>query len=262
MENNYLGREDAPIGAETWNQLDNLMVGVAKSTLAGRKILTVNGPYGFGLKGVPLTDYGVKEGVSASGFMPLSAISFPFCLGKRDLAAFERDHLPMTLNPLALAVIDCAKKEDEIVFSGSSGCAGLLTVKGAGSLTLSKWDKVGTAAEQVIDAVTKLDEAGFHGPYTMALAPAQYNLLLRRYPQGAGTELDHISSIVTGGVVKAPTLKKGGVILDADPAVASVVLGQDMKIGFTGPSEDSLGFYVGESLALLINLPEAICVLK
>ena len=36
--------------------------------------------------------------------------------------------------------------------------------------------------------LTKLDAAGFHGPYSLALAPAQYNLLLRRYPQGDGSE--------------------------------------------------------------------------
>ncbi len=47
----------------------------------------------------------------------------------------------------------------------------------------------------------------------MALAPAQYNLLLRRYPQGDGTELDHIRTILSGDVVKAPVLKKGGVLL-------------------------------------------------
>ena len=62
-----------------------------------------------------------------------------------------------------------------------------MNVEGAGSYSLSKWEKVGTAADQIIDAVTKLDEAGFHGSYSMALAPSLFNLLLRRYPQGAGT---------------------------------------------------------------------------
>jgi uncharacterized linocin/CFP29 family protein len=263
MENKYLGRDDAPIGAETWNLLDNVMIAVAKSTLAGRKILAVDGPFGFGLKGIPLNDCDLSEGITAGGFLSVNAISSPFSLGKRDLAAFERDHLPVSLNAAALAVMDCAAKEDSIVFSGIPGCsAGLLTVEGSGSQTLSKWDKVGNAATQIIEAVTKLDDAGFHGPYIMALAPGQYNLLLRRYPQGEGTELDHISSFVTGGVVKAPALKKGGVLLASDHAVASIVIGQDMKIGYNGPVGDSLTFYVSESLALLINIPQAICVLK
>lgn len=262
MENKYLGRDDAPLGAETWNLLDNLMVGVAKSSLSGRKILPLEGPFGFGLKGVPLNDTQGKDGVAKSGFIPVQALSVPFTLGKRDLAAFERDHLPVSLNDVALAVMNIAAKEDSIIFSGSQGAPGLLTASGSSSLTLSKWDKVGTAADQVIEGVTRLDEAGFHGPYTMALSPAQYNLLLRRYPQGEGTELEHIGSIVTGGIVKAPSLKKGGVLLAADRAVATIVLGQDLKIGFSGPTDECLNFYVSESLALIVNIPQAICVLK
>jgi len=129
-------------------------------------------------------------------------------------------------------------------------------------MTLTKWDKVGTAADQIIDAVTKLDAAGFHGPYSLALAPAQFNLLLRRYPQGDGTELDHIRSIVTDGVVKAPALKKGGVLLASGSQYASVAIGQDMITAYNGPVGDLLEFQIYESLALLIRAPESILVLK
>ena len=132
-----------------------------------------------------------------------------FSLGKRDLAAYERDHLILDTAPVACAAMDAAAKEDRIIFNGHLPASpGLLNAEGAGSMTLTKWDKVGAAADQIIDAVTKLDAAGFHGPYSLALAPAQFNLLLRRYPQGDGTELDHISSIVGDGVVKAPRSRK------------------------------------------------------
>ena len=123
-------------------------------------------------------------------------------------------------------------------------------------------EKVGTAADQIIDAVTKLDEAGFHGPCSMALAPSLFNLLLRRYPQGAGTELDHIRSIVTDGVVKAPNLKKGGVLLASGKQYVSVAIGQDMVLGYNGPVGDLLEFQVYESLALMVHAPQSICVLK
>jgi uncharacterized linocin/CFP29 family protein len=148
-----------------------------------------------------------------------------------------------------------------MVFNGFQDAPGLLNAEGAGSLALTKWDKVGIAAEQIIDAVTRLDNAGFHGPFCMALAPAQYNLLLRRYPQGDGTELDHIRTILAGDVVKAPVLKKGGVLLASGRQYCSLVIGQDMSIGYNGPSGDSLAFSISESLALLIRAPEAVCVL-
>ena len=262
MANTYLGRDDAPIGAETWKLIDDVVVQAAKSQLAGRRLLAIEGPYGFGLKAIPLGDYALEDGISASISLPLSLIRTEFSLAKRDLASYERDHLVLDTAPVACAAMDAAAKEDRIVFSGLAGIPGLLNAEGAGSLTLSKWDKVGTAADQIIDAVTQLDARGFHGPYSLGLAPAQYNLLLRRYPQGDGTELEHISAIVGDGVVKVPALKKGGVLLASGSQFASIVLGQDLAVGFNGPVGDLLEFQVYESLALVVRAPESILVLK
>ncbi len=258
MENAFLGRDDAPISQETWNLLDSTMSGVAKSILAGRRLLSIEGPYGLGLNGVPLAD-AESKGALTSSFVPLSFISQPFVLGKRDIAAFERDSLPLNVDPVVCAVTDCSVKEDAVIFSGPNG---LLTAKGAGSLKLSGWKEVGTAADDIIKAVTGLDDAGFHGPYCLALAPALFNLLYRRYPQGDGTELDQVKTIVTDGVFKAPALKNGGVLLASGSQYASIVIGQDMSIGFTGPAGDCLEFSVSESLAALVKTPGAICVLK
>jgi uncharacterized linocin/CFP29 family protein len=262
MENRYLGREEAPVGADTWKLLDSTMIEAAKSQLAGRRIITIDGPFGFGLKVIPLSDCDLEEGISGSSFIPVNEIRSEFNLGKRDLASFEKDKLILDMGPVACAAIDCAAKEDQIIFHGIQGSMSLLTAEGSSSQTLTKWDKIGTAADQIIESVTKLDDAGFHGPYCMALAPSLYNLLLRRYPQGDGTELDHIRSIISDGVVKAPVLKKGGVILASGRQYMTIVVGQDMTVGYNGPVGDGLDFYVIASLALLIRAPEAICVLK
>ncbi|MGA9621502.1 family 1 encapsulin nanocompartment shell protein [Methanoregula sp.] len=262
MVNNYLARDDAPIDAASWKLIDDVMVKAAKSQIVGRRILPIEGPFGFGLKVIPLGDYAVDDGLIGSTAIPLTMIRTEFSLAKRDLASFERDHLVLDTNPVSDAAMEAAEKEDKIIFSGLPGIEGLLNAEGSGSLTLTKWDKVGAAADQIINAVTKLDEAGFHGPYTMALAPAQYNLLLRRYPQGDGTELDHIRSIVTEGVVKAPALKKGGVLLASGSQYTSIAIGQDMVTGYNVPIGDLLEFQIYESLALLIRAPESILVLK
>ncbi len=262
MANTYLGRDDAPIEAATWKLLDDVTVQAAKSQLSGRRILPIEGPYGFGLKNIPLGDYTIEDGIIGSTAIPLTMIRTEFSLAKRDLAAYERDHLILDTGSVACAAMDAATKEDKIIFSGLAGISGLLNAEGAGTLTLTKWDKVGSAADQIIDAITKLDDAGFHGPYSMALAPAQYNLLLRRYPQGDGTELDHIRSMVTDGVVKAPVLKKGGVLLSSGSQYASIAIGQDMITAYNGPIGDLLEFQIYESLALIIRAPESILVLK
>jgi uncharacterized linocin/CFP29 family protein len=162
---------------------------------------------------------------------------------------------------IACAALDLARLEDAIIFQGSTGGNGLMTQEGSGSFTLSSWNSIGKAADDVIKAITALDEAGFHGPYTMALNPARYNLLFRRYPQG-GTELEHLKEMITEGIFKAPIIDSGGVILAAGRPYCSLVLGQDMQVGFIGPVEENLEFSISESLALLVREPCSICVLK
>ena len=99
------------------------------------------------------------------------------------------------------------------------------------------------------------------GPTALPL-PRPSTTFSRRYPQGDGTELEHISSIVGDGVVKAPALKKGGVLIASGSQYASVAIGQDMAVGYNGPVGDLLEFQIYESLALVVRAPESILVLK
>ncbi len=262
MPNKYLAREDAPLGPETWKLLDAAMLEAAKSQLVGRRLLHVEGPFGLGLKIVPLHDVEVEPGLIATEFLPVMLLHKTFTLGVRDLASHEREGVALDTSPVVEAAIECARLEDELIFNGASLIPGLLTVEGSNKLELSPWDEVGTAAEDIIKALNILDGAGFHGPYSLALAPSRYNLLLRRYPRGSSSEMDHVKAMVTEGVFKAPTLKSGGVLLASGRQFASIVLGQDMALGFIGPAGAKLEFSISESLVPLIRQPKAICVLR
>ncbi len=118
MNDRYLLRDDAPIEPETWKVMDAAMVEAARGVLVGRRLLSVEGPYGFGLKSVPLEDIEIEEDVYASSSIPLSHIATSFSLSKRDLAAYERDGLPLNLNPLIDAAIRAAEHEDRILLQG------------------------------------------------------------------------------------------------------------------------------------------------
>ena len=262
MEMKYLGREEAPLKPETWNLLDSTMVEAAKTVLTGRRLLHIEGPYGLGLKAEPLEDCSVSECLLVSQFVPVHMISTTFSLGVRDLLSHEQNGLPFSASPVSDAAIKVARMEDAIIFDGAPGTPGLLTVEGANSQKLASWSTVGKAADDIIQAMITLDEAGYHGPYALALAPARFNLLYRRYMQGIGTELEHLKTIVTDGIFKAPVLKSGGVLIATGKQYASIVIGQDMIAGFVGPVGDSLEFSITESLALLVREPASICVLK
>jgi uncharacterized linocin/CFP29 family protein len=259
--NAFLGRDEAPISGSVWEVLDGTMLEVARGELAGRRLLDIDGPYGPGLKEVPLADEEVDDGVFVSASMPLAFVQQPFALFTRDLAAFEREPASIDLTPLVEATRTVARKEDELVFQGSSRTTGLLTAKGALKASLADWSELGAAQSDLIGAVNTLDAAGFHGPYTVALSPQRYNLLLRRFETAAVSELDVIREMADGGVYKAPGLADGGVILQAGKEFAHIVIGQDMAIGFTGPAPGRLEFYVAESLAVRVLVPPAVCVL-
>jgi uncharacterized linocin/CFP29 family protein len=68
--------------------------------------------------------------------------------------------------------------------------------------------------------------------------------------------------LVTDGIYKAPVLEDGGVLLATGRQYASIVMGQDMTIGFIGPEGDRIAFTISESLVPRIRRPSAICVLE
>ena len=261
MTQALLGRNDAPIASSVWELLDGTAVGVARNELAGRRLLDVDGPYGLGLKEVALSDEEVEDGVFIGNSLPLAHIVRPFSLPARDLAAFEREASSVDLMPLVQATLDVVRAEDRIVFAGTPRTPGLLKADGALSVGLAEWGDVGAAQTDVIEAVTALDEAGFHGPYALALGPARYNMLLRRFETAAVSELEVIGSMATAGVFKASSLEDGGVILQAGKEFAHIVLGQDLAVGFSGVNDARLDFFVSESVAVRVLVPQAVCIL-
>lgn len=267
MANKYLGREDAPFDENVWSRIDDIVISAAKAQLSGRKLLDIEGPYGLELKSVPLQDMLVNEGdvkVISSPVLPVPLIETTFALGARDLATFEENGFSMDSGAIAQAAMAVAAAEDALIFEGNKqlGIPGLLTADGAQSVKLGKWEEVGTAANDVINALNTLDTAGFHGPYLLALSPNLYNLLFRLYPQGYQIEMQHVESIVGNKVVKAPGIKKGGVLLAPGKQFATIVIGQDMATGFVGPEDGVYRLKVVESLAPWIRVPASICVLK
>jgi uncharacterized linocin/CFP29 family protein len=230
--------------------------------LVGRRLLDVEGPFGLGLKAVPLGDAETEAGLIASQVLPVVFIQKAFAIGTRDLANYEREGVALDTCPASDTARACARLEDELIFHGTSNVPGLMTVRGSNSMNLLSWDEVGAAAKGIIEAITRLDDAGFHGPYSLALAPERYNLLFRLYPQGKQSELEHIKTMVTAGIFKTPILKGGGVLLAATAQCASIVLGQDMSVGYIGPAGAQQEFTISESLTVRIRQPQAICVLK
>lgn len=270
MSDKYLHREDAPFSAAVWEKIDETVVVAASSQLSGRRLLTVKGPFGLGLKAISGGDREVNEKTTGRSVMTagqiihLLMIRSEFSLPVRDIAAFEESGLPMDLAAAANAAVDCANQEDRLIFNGSDSTwtKGLLNSEGSSYYNLKAWDNLDAAADDIIQAATLLDKAGFHGPYSLGLSPELYNRLFRRYADGNMTGLEHIRQIATDGVYKVPAIGAGGVLLNTSAAFAHILLGQDLVTGFVGPAGHEYNFIVFESLALRLLRPESICILK
>jgi uncharacterized linocin/CFP29 family protein len=270
MSNEYLHRDDAPFEDDVWHSIDGAVVGAARGQLTARRLLHVEGPHGLGFKALPGADK-VIEGatvedveVMAPEALPVALIRTGFCLGRRDVAAFEQRGVPLELGAVAEAAVECAEREDDILFNGSEhvGVSGLLNTPGSQTHKLQEWGEPGVAADDVIAAATALDNAGFHGPYALALAPDRYNLLFRRYDRGNQTEIEHLRQLVTEGIIKAPAIAGGGVLIASGRQFASILLGQDLMAGFIGPADGCYEFDLSETVALRLVQPGAVCVLK
>jgi uncharacterized linocin/CFP29 family protein len=270
MLEKYLNRNDTPFSQEFWQQLDQTVVQAAKSQLSGRRVLTVDGPYGLGFKAFSGLDKAVDEklvegaSLSAGSAVVLPLISSTFRLSARDIAAFDKSASPLDLSGAARAAIACARMEDRLVFMGSTALnlPGLFTSKQHRTRKLSGWDQIGTSVTDVLAAVGELDAAGFTGPYALALSPAIYNMLFRRYPDGQSTELEHIRQIVTEGIFKVPAISSGGCLINTGRQFLSIVIGQDLTTGFVGPVGTEYEFIIFETLLPRLAVPEAVCTLE
>jgi uncharacterized linocin/CFP29 family protein len=132
-----------------------------------------------------------------------------------------------------------------------------MTVADRAEIALGDWSEDEQALHDVLAAVERLDAAGFGGPYVLALSPTRYNALFRRYQGSNMLQLDHLTRLCAGGVLKAPI--QGGVLLD--PRVGTLRIGQDMQVGFSATDGIHLRLFVAESLGLMLDEPQAVCTL-
>ncbi|MDR2729191.1 MAG: bacteriocin family protein [Chitinispirillales bacterium] len=270
MSDELLGRGDTPFGSEVWNFIDQTILSIASQNLSARKLLHTEGPYGIDVKFVPGRDKeidgesGENLTVSAAASAALALLVTKFSIGARDIEQYTKSGIAFDTSEIVSSALAITAKENKIIFEGSKplGIHGLLNTPGAQKSKLKPWSKIGDAVESIIEAIDKLDSSGFHGPYSLALSSPLYNSLFKRYPQEEVLEIEHLKSLITGGIIKASSLKNTGVLVNSGSRYASIVLGQDLTAGFEGPSGRDFTFVLSESVSLRVVVPEAICVME
>lgn len=262
----YLNRHNAPFPPELWNAIDEAAAAAARELLTGRRFLDVEGPYGVGLTSLEIgaDDYCRQPQPNEAGAVVSRAVAVPmlrksFGLSVRRIEGHRGMGQPLDLTPAQDAAEAVARREEEFVYYGNPdfGLEGLLTAKGRHEIAVGDWTQVEQALTDVLKAVNRLDGSGFHGPYALALSPMQYNNLFRRYEGTDMLQLEHLKRLCELGVYKAPI--DGAVLVD--PHAARIVVGQDLMAGYSGNDGIHYQLFVSESLVLMMDEPEAVCVL-
>lgn len=261
-----LNRSQAPFGAELWQEIDAAAMKAATDRLTARRFLDVEGPFGPGMTAIELGNDGFcrqPAGDEAAQIVG-RAVSVPmirktFKMSIRRIAAAVDNGAPLDTGPVEDAAEAVAEREEELLYSGQPDfdIPGLLSADGRSEIAGGSWSDVDQALEDVLSAVTRLDDCGKRGPYALALAPALYNGLFRRYPGTDMLQLEHLKRLCTLGIFKAPI--KGGVLVDA--RVGAVLVGQDLRAGYIGQDGVHYEMFLSESLVLRLDDPEAVCTI-
>src|SRR5215831_19485174 len=183
--------QSQPFSAEIMEKIEEAAVSAAREILSGRRIIDVEGAYGLGLTTVEVgnDDLCREPGPGEASAVLSRALSLPmiyrrFSISKRRIAAFEEMGQPLNLRPAEDAAQAVALREEEFIYTGQPDfhLQGLLNADGRNTLQGGDWSSVDQVLDNVIAAVNILDGKGYRGPYGLALAPALYNNLFRRYP--------------------------------------------------------------------------------
>ncbi len=280
VPNDYLQRDQAPLGPDQWAAIDQTVVRTAQSVLVGRRFISLVGPFGPGIEALPndvlggggagqIDLLGNAEGdvltIQNRRFLPLPLLYKDFWVHWRDLESSRQLGVPLDVGKAAAAAAATAQSEDRLVFDGepSLDLPGLRTVTGRQTLPMSDWDSMGRAFADVVEGVRVLTQNGFTGPYALAVSPRLYADLNRVFDATGVLELEQVEKLARRGVYPAAVLPEPSAILvDSGGQNLDIAVGLDLSTAYVESSNLNHLFRVVESVVLRIRRPGAICTFE
>ncbi len=128
-----------------------------------------------------------------------------------------------------------ARAEDRLIFFGSEalGFSGLFGAKGATHLKRSDWSKGENPFADVSRAVETLVDKGFWGRLALVVSANLYTQLERIQPGTGRMELERVSALVEGKVLRSPVLGADKAILVcAEAQNMDLVVGVDLNVSY------------------------------
>ena len=276
----YLQRGQAPLSDSQWRALDAAVISTARSSLVGRRFISLAGPFGPGVEALPSdtlagasagqvdllgNDEGEAIGIERRRFLPLPLIYKDFWLHWRDLESSGQFGIPLETNKAVGAAAACAQAEDHLIFDGDSTLLlpGLGNAAGRQTLPMRDWGAGGQAFGDVVDGVRALTDQGFTGPYALAVSPRLYAQLNRVFDTTGVLELEQVEKLARRGVYSSSVLPDpAAVLVDSSAQNLDLAVAVDLSVAFVESTNLNYRFRVLESLVLRIHRPGAICTFE
>ncbi len=277
--NGYLLRAQAPLTAEEWQAVDEVVVRVARRALVARRFLTLFGPLGAGIQHVAsdryvgtqaarITRMGTEEEnvllPESRRLLPLPVLYRDFRIGWRDLETSRRLGIPLDTSAAAVAAADVATLEDRTVLNGNDELqqVGFLNYVDRLRVPLGNWEQPGGGFAAVLNAVNELVGHGLREPFTVVVPPQLFVRLNRVFDNTGVLEIDQVRRLVGGEVYMTPVLLHNvAVVVAPGPENMDLVVAQDMTVAFLETTGMEHNFRVLESVTLRIKRPGAVCTL-
>ena len=276
----YLQRDQAPLGPDEWAAIDQTVVRTAQSVLVARRFINLVGPFGPGIEALPndilsgggggVVDLlGTQEGeslrIERRRFLALPLLYKDFWVHWRDLESSRQLGVPLDVGKAAAAAAATAQAEDRLVFDGepSLDLPGLRTAEGRQTLPMSDWGSMGRAFGDVVEGVRVLTQAGFTGPYALAVSPRLYADLNRIFDDSGVLELEQVEKLARRGVYPTAVLPEPTALLvDSGAQNMDLAVGLDLSTAYLESSNLNHLFRVVESLVLRMRRPGAVCTFE
>ncbi|HHX45290.1 MAG TPA: bacteriocin family protein [Chloroflexi bacterium] len=256
----YLMREDAPLTEEVWAAIDETVLSAVRTTLVGRRVIDIVGPVGWGVEVAPLFSFTEEDGAtiatSSTEYLQLVEIAKEFALRARQIATARHTPFSLDLGAAALAAVELAKAEDDLVIGGLA--------RGAGCFSpLGDWSTFGQPFRAIAEAIAQLRTNDFHGPYAAIMSPTTYARLASLFYEGQ-RELAMVEALLEAGIYQStdPEVSERVLVLSPQPWNMDLVIGQDVMTAWLGNEGLDQRFRIFETLALRLKRPGSVCVLS
>ncbi|MGQ9675793.1 MAG: family 1 encapsulin nanocompartment shell protein [Chloroflexota bacterium] len=279
MTHHFLLRDQAPLTAEQWRHIDNIVIQTARRQLMGRRLLPIYGPLGAGALAVqirrlsPPSDaaiglMGQEEAQVTTedrDFIPIPILYRDFVVNWRNIEHARQFGAPLDLSQAATAAAAVARREDELIFLGDQnlGHVGILNAPGRTTVPLGDWGQPTGAFNNIVSAVTKLGSQRFFGPYAVVASPGLFVHLNRLFDNTGVLEIEQVRRLAQAGVFLSPVLPEPtAVVVSVGAENLDLAVAQDITTAYLQVENLNHYFRVFEAVTLRIKQPSAIATLE